>query len=92
MQTNDRTLSDNSALPLICVLHESQIDIVRKNYEKFPLCLSMFGCAYANIWILWNAKDIVRLTDLARIEKELQDCEVLHVFVHALVLIFERSQ
>eukprot|EP00804_Cyclotella_cryptica_P008530 CCRYP_007531-RA/>CCRYP_007531-RA protein AED:0.05 eAED:0.04 QI:0/0/0/1/0.33/0.25/4/0/510 len=52
---------------------ENQIDLIRKNYEMLPFCLSKFGCAYANIWILWTSKDIVRLTDSAHIEKELQD-------------------
>lgn len=58
--------------------HASQnnhVELVRKNYEKLPLCLSKVGCAYANIWILWTSKDVTRLTDSTHIEKELQDCK-----------------
>ena len=54
---------------------ENQIDLMRKNYEKRPHCLSKFGCAYAHIWILWESSVVMRLTDSTHIEKELQDCK-----------------
>lgn len=52
---------------------DDHIDLARKNYEMLPSCLSNFGLAYANVWILWTSSQIVRLTDSDHIEKELRD-------------------
>lgn len=53
---------------------EDHIDLTRKNYEQLPTCLSIFGCGYANLWVLWaSSASMLRLTDSDHIEKELKD-------------------
>lgn len=64
----------------------AQVDLVRNNYEMLPLCLSRFGLAYANIWVLWTSSKVMRLTDSDHIEKELKDCEYGNLFDTILLL------
>ena len=52
---------------------ENQLDLMRKNYQMLPLCLSCFGLGYCHIWVLWASSGIVRLTDSDHLETELND-------------------
>ena len=42
-----------------------------------PLCLSNFGLGYANVWIRWTSSSIIRLTNTAQLEIELNDYNMM---------------
>ena len=52
---------------------EDEVNLQKRNYEMFPLCLSKFGCGYAHIWLLWTSTHLLRLTDCDHIQKELKE-------------------